>query len=134
MSDALYEAMGGEETFTRLVRRFYEGVRADPVLAPMYPQEDWEGAEERLRLFLMQYWGGPTTYSERRGHPMLRRRHVRFEIDADARDRWLRHMRGAVEDVSLAPEVEQVLWDYLLRAAHAMVNTEREPTVQTDGR
>lgn len=130
MSAALYEAMGGEETFARLVHRFYAGVRADPTLAPMYPQDDWEGAEERLRLFLMQYWGGPTTYSERRGHPMLRRRHFRFEIDADARDRWLHHMRAAVDELALAPEVEQALWDYLVRAAHAMVNTEREPTPQ----
>lgn len=123
--------MGGEATFTRLVRRFYAGVRTDPLLSPMYPADDWAGAEERLRLFLQQYWGGPTTYSDTRGHPMLRRRHMPYEVDADARDRWLHHMRAAVDELALAPEVEQVLWDYLVRAAHAMVNTQREPTLQT---
>ncbi|MDD9205765.1 globin [Georgenia sp. 10Sc9-8] len=123
--------MGGEETFARLVHRFYQGVRHDELLAPMYPQDDWAGAEERLRMFLVQYWGGPTTYSDRRGHPMLRRRHMPFTVDADARDRWLHHMRAAVDELSLPPEVEAVLWDYLVRAAHAMVNSDRPASLHT---
>ncbi|MFD1719870.1 globin [Georgenia deserti] len=119
----MYEAMGGHETFVRLVHRFYQGVREDEVLAPLYPQDDWEGAEQRLRMFLEQYWGGPTTYSDQRGHPRLRMRHMPFAVTTDARDRWLTHMRAAVEEVGLEPELEAVLWDYLERAAHAMVNT-----------
>ncbi|GAA1622370.1 globin [Georgenia ruanii] len=122
-AESAFAALGGHETFRRLVARFYEGVRTDEVLAPMYPHDDWDGAEERLRLFLEQYWGGPTTYSDTRGHPRLRMRHVRFEVTPDARDRWLTHMRVAVDELDLAPEAEHVLWDYLVRAAHAMVNT-----------
>ena len=119
----LYASMGGHETFTRLVHRFYAGVRADAALAPLYPQDDWDGAEERLRMFLEKYWGGPTTYQERRGHPRLRRRHMPFAVTPDARDRWLGHMRTAVDELDLSPELEHQLWDYLVRAAHAMVNT-----------
>ncbi|HZD37130.1 MAG TPA: globin, partial [Actinomycetes bacterium] len=81
-----YEAVGGEETFQRLVSRFYQGVAADPLLRPVYPEEDLAGAEERLRLFLIQYWGGPSTYSQRRGHPALRMRHARFAIGQAERD------------------------------------------------
>jgi hemoglobin len=114
---------GGAATFDRLVARFYEGVAHDEVLRPMYPEEDLGPAAERLRMFLEQYWGGPTTYSEQRGHPRLRLRHAPFPIDADARDRWLRHMRDAVASLDLPPRQHAVLWDYLERAAHAMVNT-----------
>ncbi|UNX56434.1 globin [Georgenia sp. TF02-10] len=114
--------MGGHATFAALVHRFYQGVRTDEVLAPMY-KDDFAGAEERLRLFLEQYWGGPTTYSDTRGHPMLRRRHLPFAVTPDARDRWLGHMRVAVDELDLPADVEQQLWDYLVRAAHAMVNT-----------
>jgi hemoglobin len=121
--DSLFAALGGHETFARLVSRFYAGVRADEHLAPMYPQDDWEGSEERLRLFLEQYWGGPTTYSDTRGHPRLRMRHVRFAVTPDARDRWLTHMRVALDELGLAPEAERLLWDYLVRAADSMVNT-----------
>lgn len=121
---SLYESLGGRDAFTRLVSRFYAGVRTDELLAPMYPQDDWDGSEERLRMFLEQYWGGPTTYSERRGHPMLRRRHLPFAVTPEARDRWLAHMRVAVDELGLAPDLEQTLWDYLVRAAHAMVNTD----------
>lgn len=117
-----YEAVGGHETFVRLVDRFYQGVAADPVLRAMYPEEDLAPAVERLRMFLEQYWGGPTTYSERRGHPRLRMRHAPFVVDADARDRWLRHMRVAVDELGLPPLYESMLWDYLERAAHSMVN------------
>ena len=118
-----YDEVGGADTFQRLVARFYAGVRVDPVLAPLYPQDDWDGAETRLRMFLEQYWGGPTTYSEQRGHPRLRMRHAPFRVDGDARDRWLTHMRDAVESLHLAPMQEAILWDYLERAAWSMVNT-----------
>jgi truncated hemoglobin YjbI len=122
-----YDEVGGGPTFTRLVARFYAGVRTDPVLAPLYPQDDWDGAEARLRGFLEQYWGGPSTYSQQRGHPRLRMRHATFHVNPDARDRWLGHMREAVDELHLSPLHEATLWDYLQRAAHAMVNT-FEPT------
>lgn len=120
---SFYDAVGGEETFRRLVHRFYEGVKEDPLLRPMYPEEDLAGAEDRLRGFLIQYWGGPTTYSQERGHPRLRMRHAPFQVDEAARDAWLRHMRDAVEDLELTEDLEKRLWDYLLYAAHSMVNT-----------
>lgn len=120
---SFFEAVGGHETFAQLTRVFYENVRKDPLLAPMYPQDDWEGAEERLRMFLEQYWGGPRTYSEQRGHPRLRMRHMPYTIDFAARDAWLRHMRTAVDSLDLAPLQEAELWDYLERAAHSMVNS-----------
>ena len=118
-----YEAVGGEPTFRKLVAKFYEGVATDPVLRPLYPEEDLGPAEERLRLFLMQYWGGPTTYSQRRGHPRLRMRHAPFKIGPTERDAWLRHMRAAVDSLNLDPEHERTLWQYLERAALHMVNT-----------
>lgn len=118
-----YDDVGGEETFTRLVEVFYREVAEDPELRPMYPEEDLGPAADRLRLFLMQYWGGPSTYSEQRGHPRLRMRHVAFHVDPAARDRWLAHMRTAVDEAQLSPMHEATLWDYLERAAYAMVNT-----------
>lgn len=133
---SFYDQVGGHETFTRLVDVFYDGVADDAVLAPMYPDEDLEPAKERLLMFLEQYWGGPTTYGERRGHPRLRMRHRPFHVNPDARDRWLAHMRTAVDALDLSPLHEQTLWDYLERAAHAMVNT-FEPTgigTAADGR
>ncbi|MDO5494855.1 MAG: globin [bacterium] len=120
----VFELFGGEETFLRLVSGFYSRVREDEVLAPMYPPEDWEGSEWRLAHFLIQYWGGPTTYSEQRGHPMLRRRHLPFRVDADARERWLIHMRASLDELALDPALEGALWDYLRRAAFAMQNVE----------
>lgn len=121
-----FEQIGGHDTFVRLVHRFYQGVRTDDVLAPMYPDDDWEGAEWRLTAFLEQYWGGPGTYSQQRGHPRLRMRHASFHVNPDARERWLAHMKVAVDELSLAPLHEAELWDYLERAAHAMVNTFEE--------
>ncbi|WNI15529.1 globin [Actinacidiphila sp. ITFR-21] len=118
-----YDQVGGEETFRRLVHRFYEGVAGDTELRAMYPEEDLGPAEERLTLFLIQYWGGPRTYSEARGHPRLRMRHFPFTVDKAAHDAWLRHMRDAVDALDLAPEHEQQLWDYLVYAAASMVNT-----------
>jgi hemoglobin len=120
---SFYAQVGGHETFVRLVDAFYDGVAADPVLRPMYPEEDLAPARERLRMFLEQYWGGPTTYSEQRGHPRLRMRHAPFRVNPEARDRWLTHMRAAVESLHLAPINESLLWDYLERAAWSMVNT-----------
>lgn len=121
-----YEQVGGHQTFQKLVTVFYEGVAGDPVLKPMYPEEDLGPAADRLRMFLEQYWGGPTTYGERRGHPRLRMRHVPYKVNPDARDRWLAHMRVAVDSLGLSPLHEETLWSYLERAAHAMVNTFEE--------
>jgi hemoglobin len=125
--DSFWAAVGGGATFARLVDRFYEGVGEDPVLRPMYPEEDLSGARERLTLFLEQYWGGPTTYSDTRGHPRLRMRHAPFPVTPQARDRWLAHMRDAVASLDLAPQHAAVLWDYLERAAYSMVNTWEGP-------
>jgi hemoglobin len=121
--EKFWSEVGGRETFEKLVRRFYEGVAQDPVLRPMYPEDDLEGAIQRLTGFLEQYWGGPGTYSEQRGHPRLRMRHQPFKVNPDARDRWLQHMRVAVDSLDLSPLHEGLLWDYLQRAAFAMVNT-----------
>ncbi|AAT88765.1 globin [Leifsonia xyli subsp. xyli] len=121
-----FEQAGGHDTFRRLVDAFYRGVAADPVLRPMYPEEDLEPAAERLTLFLEQYWGGPAAYSEQRGHPRLRMRHLPFRVNPDARDRWLMNMRAAVLELALPPLQEETLWSYLERAAFAMVNTFEE--------
>lgn len=122
-TETFYEQVGGEETFRRLVRRFYQGVAQDPLLRPMYPEEDLGPAEERLTLFFIQYWGGPRTYSEQRGHPRLRMRHAPFKVDEAAHDAWLSHMREAVESLELDPEHERQLWGYLVYAARTMVNS-----------
>ncbi len=122
-ADSFYDAVGGHETFRRLVDEFYRGVADDPVLRPMYPEQDLGPAAERLTKFLEQYWGGPTTYSDERGHPRLRMRHAPFKVNPDARDRWLGHMRAAVETLDLAPLRKAELWDYLERAAHSLLNT-----------
>jgi hemoglobin len=120
---SFYQAIGGHETFVRLVDRFYQGVADDEPLRGLYPEEDLAPAAERLRMFLEQYWGGPTTYSDQRGHPRLRMRHASFKVNADARDRWLTHMRAAVESLALPPAYESVLWTYLERAAWSMLNS-----------
>ena len=118
-----YEAVGGEETFTRLVHRFYEEVAEDPVLRPVYPTKDLGPAEEHLRLFLIQYWGGPQAYNELRGHPRLRMRHVPFRIGPTERDAWLRCMRIAVDEADLDPAYRTVLLDYLQMAANSLQNS-----------
>lgn len=120
---SFYAAVGGRETFERIVEVFYEGIAEDPLMRPMYPEEDLRGAQERLRMFLAQYWGGPKEYSEKRGHPRLRMRHAPFPVSPAARDAWLRHMRRALDAVELAPLHDQMMWDYLERAAHSLVNT-----------
>lgn len=121
-----YNQIGGKETFRRLVAKFYEGVATDEVLRPMYPEEDLGPAAERLQLFLEQYWGGPTTYSEQRGHPRLRMRHNPFKINPLARERWLLHMRAAVDSLELPPMQDAELWGYLDRAATAMLNSNED--------
>ena len=117
-----YDTFGGEAFFTRLVAAFYERVARDPVLRPMYPAGDLAPAQRRLQLFLMQYWGGPDTYGQERGHPRLRMRHVGFPIDSVARDRWLTLMHDAMVEQELPPESELLLWQYLVSAAFAMQN------------
>jgi hemoglobin len=123
---SFYEAVGGEETFTKLVTRFYAEVESDPVLRPVYPTKNLTSATEHLRLFLMQYWGGPQTYNELRGHPRLRMRHVRFAIGPAERDAWLRHMRTAMDELELDPARDAELWQYLVMAAHSLVNNPPE--------
>ncbi len=121
-AQTLFDAVGGEATFRRLVAGFYRRVAEDPLLRPLYPEADLTAATERLTLFLVQYWGGPTTYSEQRGHPRLRLRHAPFAIGAAERDAWLAHMRAALDDLGLDPELEAPLWAYLTQAADALRN------------
>ena len=118
----LYERVGGMAFFESLVDRFYDGVVNDPVLVPMYPADDLDGARQRLTLFLAQYWGGPTTYSEQRGHPRLRMRHAPFPIDAEARAAWLSHMGHAVAEAGLNPSDEAELAGYFTSAAVHLQN------------
>lgn len=117
-----YELVGGAPAFRRLVHRFYQGVADDPLLRPLYPEPDLAGAEDRLRMFLEQYWGGPRTYGEQRGHPRLRMRHVPFKIGFAERDAWLRHMRDAIDELGLPAELDTTLWRYLSSAADSLVN------------
>ncbi|HEV7148941.1 MAG TPA: globin [Pedococcus sp.] len=121
-----YDQVGGHETFRRLVAEFYRGVAGDPPLRALYPEQDLGPAEDRLLMFLEQYWGGPTTYSEQRGHPRLRMRHHPFKVTPAQRDRWLLHMMAAVDTLDLPPANDLLLRDYLERAAHSMVNSLEE--------
>ena len=124
MVDAgFFDALGGEPTFRRLVEKFYEGVALDPLLRPLYPDDDLGPATERLTLFLVQYWGGPSTYSQTRGHPRLRMRHAPFVIGEAERDAWLGHMRVALDSLHLEPAQHKQLWDYLSLAADSLRNT-----------
>jgi hemoglobin len=126
--------VGGEETFRRLVARFYQLVADDPVLRPVYPSRNLGAAEEHLRLFLIQYWGGPGTYSEQRGHPRLRMRHARFAIGEPERDAWLRNMRTALDELGLDEARDAQLWEYLVMAAHSLVNQPARAAAEADGR
>ena len=121
---SLYERVGGAPFFEHLVGAFYEGVGTDAVLAPLYPESpDFTGARHRLTLFLVQYWGGPTTYSDTRGHPRLRMRHAPFAVTPQAKDHWLMHFRAALDSVELTPEQDEQFWDYVTHAAQFMVNS-----------
>ncbi|MCW2840682.1 MAG: globin [Aeromicrobium sp.] len=119
-----YEAIGGHDTFKLIVDTFYEGVAQDELMRPMYPEEDLGPASERLRMFLEQYWGGPTTYSEQRGHPRLRMRHAPFEVTSEGRDHWLAHFRAGLDKAALSPEHDAQFWAYVQHAANFMINTE----------
>lgn len=122
--DSIFTAVGGHPTFTALVDAFYDGVSHDEYLISMYPEgQQLDGAKHRLQTFLEQYFGGPTTYQEERGHPRLRMRHNPYPIDHKAREHWLTHMRHALDTVALAPMYDEVMWDYFQRAATAMLNT-----------
>jgi hemoglobin len=121
-ADTFYAAVGGEGTFRKLIDAFYAGVAEDPVLRPLYPEDDLSAAADRLRMFLIQYWGGPGTYSEQRGHPRLRMRHAPFAIGVAQRDAWLARMRAALDSLDLAAAHERVLWDYLTSAADSLRN------------
>jgi hemoglobin len=121
-ADSFFAAVGGEETFRRLVDAFYAGVAEDPVLRPLYPEEDLGPANERLRMFLIQYWGGPTTYSQQRGHPRLRMRHAPFTVGTAQRDAWLRRMRAALDSLELPAAYDRTIWSYLVKAAESMRN------------
>jgi hemoglobin len=115
--------IGGEATLRELVTRFYAGVATDPLLRPMYPESDLGPAAERLSLFLIQYWGGPSTYSQLRGHPRLRLRHAPFVIASAQHDAWLRHMREALDALALAEADDAQLWAYLSMAADSLRNS-----------
>jgi hemoglobin len=123
----VFEAAGGEATFRLLVERFYARVADDPLLRPVYPDEDLSSATERLTLFLIQYWGGPSTYNEQRGHPRLRLRHQPFAIGKAERDTWLGHMTAAVDSLDLAPALRKALVDYFETASTAMINRPAQP-------
>ena len=123
---SFYDAVGGAGTFNAIVSRFYALVREDEILRPIYPEDELDAAEERLRMFLEQYWGGPRTYSDQRGHPRLRMRHAPFRIGPFERDAWLRCMHTAVAEIdsqTLDDEHRKELLDYLEMAAHSMVNS-----------
>ena len=123
--NALYDRVNGEQFFVDLIDRFYLGVAGDPLLRPLYP-DDLTESKRHLALFLVQYWGGPPTYNEQRGHPRLRMRHVPFVIGPAERDAWLRHMLGSVDQMVVigdlsAPDAEE-LRDYFEMAARSLVN------------
>ena len=122
----LYETVGGLPFFEGLVDRFYEGVASDQVLLALYPRpDDLTEARHKLTLFLAQYWGGPPTYSQERGHPQLRMRHAPFAIGPGERDRWLLHMHAAVDAMDPPPEVREPLVAYLETAAEALRNRDQ---------
>jgi hemoglobin len=112
----------GEDGFRRLIRAFYSQVPQDDILGPLYPADDFPGAEERLRDFLIFRFGGPGRYIENRGHPRLRMRHAPFPVDPAARDRWLQLMDRALKETAVPEEAEQILRAYFESTAHAMMN------------
>lgn len=124
--DTFYEQVGGHETFVRLVHAFYEGVAQDPTLRALYPEADLGPAEVRLRMFLEQYFGGPGTYSQERGHPRLRMRHVNYAVTPDQRDRWMQHMLAAMDTLELPESHDAAMRDYFTRAADMLVNADDE--------
>ena len=122
-TETFYDQIGGHETFLKLAHEFYAGVAGDPQLRALYPEDDLAPAEMRFRMFLEQYWGGPATYSQERGHPRLRMRHAPFKVTIAQRDRWLTHMMAAVDSLDLSPENARILRDYFNQAAQSLVNS-----------
>ena len=122
---AFYDEIGGMPVVEAIVARFYEGVATDEVLRPMYPEEDLAdgSAARRLTLFLAQYWGGPATYSQERGHPRLRMRHAPFTVNREAKEHWLRHFRAGLDQAGLTPEQDARFWGYVTYAAEFMLNS-----------
>ena len=121
----LYDAVGGDAFFHRLVEGFYTQVKKDDLIGPMYPDQDWDGAQDRLRWFLVQYWGGPRTFQEKRGNPMLRKRHFPFTIGEAEADRWLELMGNSMEQFSddeLPPPYRAQMWNHMQRVAYMMIN------------
>ncbi len=127
--ESFFDEIGGWPVVEQIVRRFYEGVATDPVLGPMYPPEDLAdgSAERRLRLFLAQYWGGPTDYSQERGHPRLRMRHAPFAVTPTAREHWLQHFRAGLDSVELTAAQDERFWGYVTYAADFMLNASDPP-------
>ncbi|AKK06753.1 truncated hemoglobin [Corynebacterium mustelae] len=122
---SFFDSVGGEETFQLVVHRFYQQVREDDLIGPMYPVDDWEGAEDRLRWFLMQYWGGPQTFSENRGHPRLRMRHAPFEIGEKEAERWLEMMDNAIDSIdehTLSLSHRAAMREHMQRVAYMLIN------------
>mgnify|MGYP003556047368 FL=1 len=120
---SFYDAIGGRATIELIVDVFYQGVATDDILRDMYPEEDLGPAAERLSTFLSQYWGGPTTYSQNRGHPRLRMRHAPFVVNEESKERWLLHFRAGLDAAKLEPELDAQFWAYVLHAATFMLNT-----------
>lgn len=127
-----YDEIGGIDTIRTVVHGFYEGVSQDDVLRPLYPEADLGPAEERLTLFMAQYWGGPTTYSDTRGHPRLRMRHAPYAVTPEAKERWLVHFRAGLDAADLSPEHDARFWEYVVYAAQSMVNTLDAPPSPSD--
>ncbi|GAB3249879.1 globin [Alteromonas gracilis] len=123
---SFYDEIGGAPTIERIVEVFYDGVAEDELMRPMYPEEDLGPARRRLTMFLAQYWGGPTTYSEERGHPRLRMRHAPFQVTPLAAEHWLRHFEAGLDAVDLTPEQREKFWGYATHAAQFMVNSLEE--------
>lgn len=120
--ESFYDAVGGEDLFIKVVHEFYNQVRNDDLIGPMYPHDDWEGAENRLRWFLVQYWGGPQDFSERRGHPRLRMRHAPYSIGEAEAERWLEMMRTAMDSVTMSKEHYEAMWLHMQRVAYMLIN------------
>src|SRR5450631_4322328 len=125
-TETFYDRVGGHETFRKLAQEFYAGVAGDPQLRAVYPEDDLGPAEMRFRMFIEQYWGGPTTYSQDRGHPRLRMRHAPFKVTVAQRDRWLTHMMAVFFYLAPTPENDQILRDYFDQAAQSLVNSLEE--------
>jgi hemoglobin len=123
VEQSLFDAVGGEAFFVKLVDGFYAGIETDEVLRPMYVDQDLTESRRHLTLFLQQYWGGPSIYQAERGHPRLRMRHMPFVIDDDARDRWIYHMHASLSQIEMDEALRDQLWTYLVSAAHSLVNT-----------